>query len=211
MAVFTYLASGLRISARLLIPPVVVTSVVITINDQFFEMTQITGNSMAPTISPTFDTTQQCDLIGSRKNLPAQNLRRGEVILFANPMRPETNAIKRVVALEGDMVVLDPRRRPYSNRTEDGECPQSKGWDAWRGKVVVPEGHVWVEGDNWRSSVDSNWYGPLSKSLISGKAISIILPTERFGLTPWKDWKGGKTKVIPGHFDTKGLWALDQV
>ena len=28
--------------------------------------------------------------------------------------------------------------------------------------VVVPKGHLWVEGDNTRSSQDSNFYGPVS-------------------------------------------------
>ena len=31
--------------------------------------------------------------------------------------------------------------------------------------VVVPKGHLWVEGDNTRSSQDSNFYGPVSSEI----------------------------------------------
>lgn len=54
-------------------------------------------------------------------------------------------AIKRVVALEGDEVVT---KKPYPFMTE-----------------VVPQGHVWVEGEHPESerwSMDSNCYGPVS-------------------------------------------------
>jgi inner membrane protease subunit 2 len=39
--------------------------------------------------------------------------------------------------------------------------------------VVVPYGHVWVEGDNWRESWDSRHYGPISKGLVVAKAVRI--------------------------------------
>jgi len=72
----------------------------------------------------------------------------------------------------------------------------------WKGRAVVPEGHVWVEGDNWRESRDSNWYGPISKSLILGKAKAVVLPVERFGMKPWEQYKS-RTKVIPGEIPKK--------
>jgi inner membrane protease subunit 2 len=46
-----------------------------------------------------------------------------------------------------------------------------------KGVVVVPYGHVWVEGDNWRDSWESRHYGPISKGLLLGKAVGI-----------WRGW-----------------------
>ena len=63
---------------------------------------------------------------------------------------------KRIVALEGDEVTTRP---PYPKPRE-----------------VVPYGHVWVEGDNSHGSIDSNWYGPVSKNLITGKIQAVIWP-----------------------------------
>ena len=100
--------------------------------------------------------------------------------------------------LEGDVVVLDPRRRP--SRERDGaDLPESRSWDMWpAGRARVPEGHVWVEGDNWRKSNDSNWYGPMSRSLITGRAVAVVGPWERFWERPWEGFKS-RTRVMPGE------------
>jgi inner membrane protease subunit 1 len=43
-------------------------------------------------------------------------------------------------------------------------------------KVIVPPGHVWLEGDNPHDSVDSRYYGPVPGALIRGRAIARIWP-----------------------------------
>ena len=108
-----------------------------------------------------------------------------------NPLRPDAFAVKRVVALEGDTVILDPRRRP----SEGVGGIEAQAWDAWQGKAQVPRGHVWVEGDNWRKSRDSNYYGPISRSLISGRAVAVTWPWRRFWTRPWEGFEG-RTGVV---------------
>lgn len=61
-----------------------------------------------------------------------------------SPLDPETVAIKRVIALEGDVVKT---RKPYPMEI-----------------VTVPEGQLWVEGDEGFHSIDSNCYGPVITS-----------------------------------------------
>jgi len=128
------------------------------------------------------------------------------------PHKPEKLGIKRVVALEGDWVTLD-----YKRRNTEGKEGMAKGgmvWDAigeqkewavgkrrWR----VPLGHVWIEGDNVGMSKDSNDYGPISKSLISGKAIFCLWPWERFGGDHWTGYKI-KTKVEQAGEIDVGQW-----
>lgn len=83
-------------------------------------------------------------------------------------MHPEVVAIKRVTALEGDVVAT---RRPYPVPT-----------------VTIPPGHVWVEGDGPAgSSLDSNTYGPVSKRLLTGKVTYVVFPLRRFGRLPGRD------------------------
>jgi inner membrane protease subunit 2 len=141
----------------------------ITLNDHFLEPITIEGVSMAPTLSPSFNETGAKDVLLMQKWRPTANLQRGDVVMLNLPHKPEKLGIKRVVALEGDWVTLDYRRRP-----KEGKEGMSKGgmvWDAigeqkefgvgkrrWR----VPLGHVWVEGDNASMSKDSNTYGPVS-------------------------------------------------
>ena len=68
-----------------------------------------------------------------------------------SPNHPNVVAVKRVIALEGDVVVTKP---PYPFPREE-----------------VPVGHVWVEGDaeNREKSLDSNYYGPVSLDPIAIK------------------------------------------
>jgi len=42
--------------------------------------------------------------------------------------------------------------------------------------VVVPDGHIWLEGDNSINSSDSRNYGPLPASLIVGKVVLRLWP-----------------------------------
>jgi inner membrane protease subunit 2 len=120
--------------------------------------------------------------------------------MFNSPQRPESAAVKRVIALEGDIVVLDPKRKP-TDIVNGRLNPDALRWEMWQGTVRVPPGHVWVEGDNWRETLDSNVYGAISKGLISGRAIFVAWPWSRAGKQPWNEWENGtgrKTKVLTG-------------
>lgn len=97
-------------------------------------------------------------------------------------------AIKRVIGLPGDKVYT---RAPYPYPIAE-----------------VPAGHVWVEGDNrdGTKSLDSNYYGPISMSLITGRVTHVLWPWKSFGAVRWWEFKG-RTRVIRGrredapHFD----------
>ncbi|OWZ23231.1 Serine protease [Phytophthora megakarya] len=59
--------------------------------------------------------------------------------------------------LEGDVVELQPR------------------FDEERkGKITVPKGHVWVEGDNPTCSVDSRHFGAVPVALLIGRPFWIV-------------------------------------
>lgn len=52
----------------------------------------------------------------------------------------------------------------------------------------MPFNHVWLEGDaeDPRKSLDSNTYGPVSISLITGRVIAVLWPRTR--LLRWWEW-----------------------
>lgn len=182
----------------ILTPLYLVSTTTILLNNNYAEVTRITGSSMSPTLSPLYATSPDnpTDSILWSKWQPTRSLRRGDVVCFSAPHNQGT-AVKRVVALGGDTVLLDPRRRPRD--AENGRVNEAaRRWDVWRGRVVVPEGHVWVEGDNWRSTRDSNDYGPISKSLVQGKAWVLWAPWGQFGTRPWEGYDI-RTRVIKGE------------
>jgi inner membrane protease subunit 2 len=154
---------------------------------------------MAPTINPTVHETGAKDWIivrpylrkGSKKGSGEEDewgIKRGDVVTFWKPHRPEQMGIKRVVAVEGDVVY--PKTGVYASLLEGGVGAKLEGMPDGlpdedvdsiaarvKGKVVVPYGHVWVEGDNSRNSRDSREIGPISKGLVEGKAVWI-----------WRGW-----------------------
>ncbi|KAI6913466.1 hypothetical protein KC334_g1409 [Hortaea werneckii] len=166
-------------------------------NDNVVQCTSVTGGSMEPTLSPLDNTTGQKDYVLWNKWEIESKIRRGDIVLFSLPGRPDDHGTKRVIATEGDTVILDPRRRPKDDAS-GRDLPESTRWDMYMRRVEIPPGHVWVEGDNWRKTRDSNWYGPISKSLIQGKATAVVWPWDRSGSKPWESFKS-KTKVIQGQ------------
>jgi inner membrane protease subunit 2 len=143
---------------------------------------------------------------------PAQ-LRRGDVVTLWKPHKPEEISIKRVVAIGGDTVY--PKRGYALNSDvvrqkrlagQDGLPEEDKdavgGDEALEvGKVVVPYGHVWVEGDNWRNSLDSNDFGPISRGLIEGKAVAIWRSLFDWRAVGDERGKKGRSRVVPGKME----------
>uniref|UniRef100_A0A9L0SX62 Mitochondrial inner membrane protease subunit 2 n=1 Tax=Equus caballus TaxID=9796 RepID=A0A9L0SX62_HORSE len=76
-----------------------------------------------------------------------------------SPKNPEQKIIKRVIALEGDIVKTIGHKNRY---------------------VKVPRGHIWVEGDHHGHSFDSNSFGPVSLGLLHAHATHILWPPERW-------------------------------
>lgn len=94
--------------------------------------------------------------------------------------------IKRVIAVEGDKVRIDPAtgmiyrngmllKETYTTQTTaPGDLP---------GTVVVPEGKLFVLGDNRAVSLDSRSesIGMIRKDDVVGKAVFRVWPLSRFG------------------------------
>jgi len=192
-------------------------------NDNILETLSIDGVSMMPTLSPSFSETGAMDYVLFNKWSPASNLQRGDIVCFWAPHKADSLVVKRIVGLEGDTVLLDKRRMPRGEgpaaekARRDWEVMGSWDWESGEvtrglGKralgetraVRVPYGHVWVEGDHWRKTRDSNEYGPVSKSLITGRAMALVWPPERLGSRPWEKAPSA-TKVREG----KALRPLD--
>lgn len=90
--------------------------------------------------------------------------------------------IKRVIALAGDKVDIRDGKVYINDELLDE--PYVKGITPGMGleyPLVVPEGHVFVMGDNRENSLDSRSFGPVSLNSIEGKAIFRIYPFSEIG------------------------------
>jgi signal peptidase I len=121
---------------------------------------------------------------------------RGDIVVFIAPTESK-DLIKRVIAVEGETVEVrpdpDPTGRPGS---PCGDCgvyvngvrldePYIKSTPDYRvDPLVVPEGHVYVLGDNRRNSQDSHAFGPLAIERIVGVAFFSYWPPNGLGFLP---------------------------
>ena len=132
------------------------------------------------------DTIQIGDLVlGEKVSLSFRDPEPGDVVTFESPLVPSETLVKRVVAVEGQTVELvggsvyvDGVRldEPYV----DGQPTYSESdYDDAAGvdyPYTVPDGMVWVMGDNRTNSKDSRYFGPVSVDDVTSRAILIYWP-----------------------------------
>lgn len=120
------------------------------------------------------------------------DIHRGDVIVFKKPENGGANRegqiedlIKRVIGLPGDVVesrdgavYVNDRRldEPY---LDPGLRTEVNGQDME--PVTVPEGHIFVMGDNRVNSTDSRAFGPVDGEQIVGRAFVRVWPLDHIG------------------------------
>jgi len=106
----------------------------------------------------------------------------GDIVVYVSPKDPTDCLIKRVIGLEGDIISSDRYKVPH---------------------LLIPEGRLWLEGDNWGNSVDSNKYGPVSKGLVFGVATAVIWPPSR--------WELLERGTLPKHCRPERVVSINRV
>jgi signal peptidase I len=107
--------------------------------------------------------------------------RRGDVIVFKYPPDPETTPyIKRVIGLPGDQIHIADGK-VYINGQLMFE-PYLKVVTKLGGDWTVPEGQLFVMGDNRNNSSDSRKWGFVPLENIIGRAELIYLPPQHIAL-----------------------------
>lgn len=102
------------------------------------------------------------------------NVERGDIIVFHFPINPEEELIKRVIGLPGDTVVVQ-NSQVFVNGQKLNE-PYISQAPAYSGEWLVPNGYLFVLGDNRNNSNDSKDWGLLPMENIVGKAAVIYWP-----------------------------------
>ena len=111
--------------------------------------------------------------------IPVREPQRGDIIVFKFPEDPSVDYIKRVVAVGGDTVEIQDKRLFVNGRLVSSGHEQYKD-----GRVIsasesprdncvpltVPEGKLFVMGDNRDNSYDSRFWGFVDIEAVRGKA-----------------------------------------
>jgi signal peptidase I len=109
--------------------------------------------------------------------------KRGDVVVFESPEGPKTDLIKRVIATGGQTVQIKDGYVSVDGTKLDEPYVAKDRRDNYTSPTPtkVPQGYVWVMGDNRGNSADSRVIGPQPLSAILGQAFTIYWPIQRFG------------------------------
>lgn len=99
---------------------------------------------------------------------------RGDIIVFIFPVNPQEDLIKRVIGLPGETVSV------HNGIVSINGAPLSEAYiaspPAYDGDWVVPDGQLFVLGDNRNDSRDSHQWNFLPIENVIGKAVLIYWP-----------------------------------
>lgn len=106
---------------------------------------------------------------------------RGEIIVFDPPVQSDYDFVKRVIGLPGDTVEIK-NEQVFINGVALEEDYVAEAPDYAYGPVKVPEGALFVMGDNRNSSYDSHlWETWLPLDNLKGEAFVRYWPPDRLG------------------------------
>jgi signal peptidase I len=143
------------------------------VSTHYYTLLQIYGNSME-------DTLQAGDVVTCRKNA---EVAQGDIVAFR---RDDALMIRRVIAVAGDRISIPEDGKVYVNDNPIDEpyllVNGTDGGDETY-PMIVPEGQVFVAGDNRVVSIDSrnSDVGTISLTEIIGVAEIRVWPIHRIG------------------------------
>jgi signal peptidase I len=119
------------------------------------------------------------------------DVHRGDIVVFKRPPAEAgepaiKDLIKRVIAGPGDTIeardgVVFVNGQPLNETyLPNDNCP-GHACTTSLPKQVIPAGHYFVMGDNRTNSKDSRVFGPISRSLIVGRAFVRVYPLSKLG------------------------------
>lgn len=162
-----------------------IIGVVIALRIYVFTPVEAVGDSMKPTLND-----------GERMfGLKRTSLERFDVVTFPAPDNPDADYVKRVIGLPGDTISYkedqlyingkkhdEPYLEEYKKQLTDGQ-PLTYDFDLQGlfGEERVPEGKIFVLGDNRRISKDSRIIGMINQKDILTNVKFVFWPINRMG------------------------------
>ena len=178
-------SGGVRFFLSIVLMLAVVAIITVCLRMFVFVPYEIPSGSMEDTIMPG-------DMVFSEKiSYYMRAPERGDNVTFADPEVAGRTLIKRVIATEGQTVDLVdgkvvvsgvPLDEPYTLGKESLPLTRTAADADISYPYTVPEGHVWVMGDNRTASQDSRYFGSVPVSSITGRAAVIYWPFADIGV-----------------------------
>lgn len=136
----------------------------------------VEGKSMYPTLHDK-------DIVYTEQgNFHLQDINRHDIVIIK--LETGFNVVKRVIGVSGDIIKIEQgelyvngiqKKEVYINEFEKGLIPADVS------ENIVPEGYIFVLGDNRLHSSDSRDFGFVNINIVQAKVKSVIWPLDRKG------------------------------
>ena len=136
--------------------------------DAFIGRVRVENISMLPTLKPGEF------LLVNKLAYKLGDFDHGDIVIFHYPLNPNEDYIKRVMGIPGDEITVEDGVVSVNGYplTEDYiSAPPN-----YQGTWTVPEGSIFVLGDNRNQSSDSHTWGMVTVENVVGRALVIYWP-----------------------------------
>ena len=132
-----------------------------------------------PSMRPTLESAER--LVVNKFIYRFRAPEKGEVLVFQYPRDPSRDFIKRVIATPGDTIEIREGRVLVNDQILVEDYILEKTRSEYP-KMTVPEGRIFVMGDNRNNSEDSRFadVGFVPYDLIKGKAVMVFWPLSSY-------------------------------
>lgn len=138
-----------------------------------FQFEEVISASMTPTL-------RIGDIILTDANAAP---RRYDVVCLISPEDParEEKFVKRVMGLPGDIIMIQDGILSINGQEEYSKAIPDNKLVWYNERIKVPEGKIFLMGDNRNNSYDSLNFGPVPYENITGVVQFIVWPPSRWG------------------------------
>ena len=122
---------------------------------------------------------------------PFSDPKRGDIVVFEPPVSSNKPYIKRIIGLPGETIEIRDGGVFVDGELLDEpyiEAGTTECTGPYCGPITIPEGQIWVMGDNRGNSSDSRVFGPVDIDSVQGETVITYWPLSEFGLVHSPDY-----------------------
>jgi signal peptidase I len=153
----------------------IAAAVTFTIKYFVFDIIQVSGTSMVPTLHNNDRVTVE------KISLKMNKLTRGEIVIFDPGDKGRGIYIKRIIGLPGDDVEIKEGLVYVNGESIKEDYLKPGTYTDSDMKLTVPDNEIFVLGDNREVSEDSRYIGPVPIENLKGHAVFRLFPFNQMG------------------------------